>query len=98
MLQYSREVPDSVPDFESALRETVDHVRAHLSACGSLVDSEDEFYADVQVSFLRLDEPPRTRVTGALDVEQPSYPLDALPEVPVDGESLVFDDGEGELR
>lgn len=98
MIQYSREVPDDVEDFESALSATVDHVRAHLSACGSLVDSEDEFYADVELSYSRLDEPARTRVTGVLDVEPPEYALDELPVEPVDGEWYVSDDGEGELR
>lgn len=98
MIQYSREVPDSVEDFDSALLETVDHVRAHLSACADLDDSEDAYYSHVAVSYSWLDEPARTRVTGVLDVEPAGYALDELPVEPVDGEWYVTDDGEGELR
>ena len=94
MIQYSREVPDDVEDFESALTATVDHVRAHLSACADVNDSEDALYSQVAVSYSRLDEPPRTRVTGVLDLEPSGYALD---ELPATGD-LVFDDGAGELR
>lgn len=98
MIRYSREVPDDVEDFDSALLETVDHVRAHLSACADVNDSEDAFYSHVDISYSRLDAPARTRVTGALDVEPCEYALDELPAEPLDGECYVSDDGEGELR
>lgn len=98
MLQYSREVPYSVPDFDSALTATVDHVRAHLSACGDERDSEDALYSRVAVTYLGLEDPARVRVTGALDVELPAYELDDSPVEPVAGEGYVVDRGEGELR
>lgn len=97
MLQYSREVPYSVPDFDSALAATVDHVRAHLSACADRGDSEDALYSRVAVTYLGLEDPARVRVTGALDADPTGYELDELPVEPVAGEAYVVDRGEGEL-
>lgn len=94
MLSYERFIPDTAPDFESALIATVDHVRGHLSSC---VDPDDDDCAldnDVTIEYRRVDPEGSsdggTMVVGTLDADPTDdYPLDALPVEPVDGEEVI---------
>lgn len=89
MLHYERFVPDDAPDFETALIDTVDHIRGHLSACVDPDDDDCAFDEDVLISYHRVDgETPGTMVVGSIDAEVCDYPLDAVPVEPIEGEEV----------
>lgn len=86
---YSRDVPYDVDNYDSALFETMIHVREHMSSCVDPDDSCDRHFSEVTLSYEDLGD--RLRVTGSLDREVPDYALDAVPVESID-DVLVGDE------
>lgn len=73
MLVYARFVPADLDDFDTALIDTVDHVRGHLSSCVDPDDDEENRMNEVTISYDQSDA--GCLVTGSIDADPVAHYL-----------------------